>query len=179
MRRRNIFTELNNLTKLLIGVAVLGVLILVGNGLGLDDSHWMFLGDFGSQKLITFSPERYEFEPVMPGKAAEPVRFTVVNSSAQNLEIGSVYIKNPNFVVVANTCPKPPISLPSGGSCAVTVKFSPTDSGKFRTNLEVFYIFDTTSGSTEGLSPVLIGTSGTNLSAVKETPPTTATAGYY
>ncbi len=178
IKENDIYSEIQNLGKLFIGVVVVAGLITLYNLFYFQEGQWQ--AENSGEKFLTFTPDHFEFESTALGTSTEAVRFKVTNYSIHALEIGSIFVKNPNFTVVSTTCPKPPIALGRGGDCAVDVQFTPTEVGKFQSNLEIFYVHDSSTGSTEGFSPILRGKASPSLSANKSPKDGEAkTAGYY
>jgi hypothetical protein len=88
---------------------------------------------------ITYSPNFWDFGNVARNTSQDKL-FTLTNASASSIYLStSNFETSGSFVITANTCPSGSTPLISGGTCAITVRFSPTADVLESTLLRTYY----------------------------------------
>jgi hypothetical protein len=88
---------------------------------------------------ITYSPNFWDFGNVARNTSQDKL-FTLTNASASSIYLAtSNFETSGSFVITANTCPSGSTPLISGGTCAITVRFSPTADVLESTLLRTYY----------------------------------------
>lgn len=88
---------------------------------------------------ITYSPNFWDFGNVARNTSQDKL-FTLTNVSASSIYLAtSNFETSGSFVITANTCPSGSTPLISGGTCAITVRFSPTADVLESTLLRTYY----------------------------------------
>jgi len=103
---------------------------LTTSAIDLGESGQDTIFGFGRLNLSTLSvdPASIDFGEVLRGSSMERV-LTLRNLGNQNLVIGTIILPTLPFGLISDQCSGN--SLPLGGSCSLTVRFSPTSMGHF------------------------------------------------
>ncbi|NWF76100.1 MAG: choice-of-anchor D domain-containing protein [Nitrospirae bacterium] len=116
---------------------------------------------------IAVSPSSYDFGTVTVGSSSSPVTFTISNTSTEDIIISNIDITGTDsdqFTLQTGTCTSLAPTITSGGSCTVTVTFSPTSEGSKSASLQ---IISSDSGS-PNLNVLLSGTGGTQAAGLPD-----------
>lgn len=115
--------------------------------------------------LVASSPS-LSFDPVASGSMSGELEVDLSNTSAAPVAVGKVSVAGGDFAVVADDCSG--TTLPSGASCAMTVRFAPRQPGAQAGTLSV---------STAGTDVAVVPLSGVGLAAQTTTADGTAPSG--
>ena len=119
------------------------------------------LTGLGSAISLTGAPVSFGNVLVKTTSANKVV--TVANKGTTAITMGAVTLTNTtDYAIVTNTCPASGANLAAGGSCAITVHFTPSSTGPKRGSVVV--------NDSDPSSPQLIGLTGTGSSSVALSP---------
>jgi len=126
-------------------------------GPGVDRGAYEYGAVVSNLPNISVSPGSFNFGNINTGIASLPRTFTLSNTGAQDLVISSMAISGADagmFSLQTGTCPSLSPTLVSGGSCTVTVVFTPSAEGGRNTILQIL----SNDPDTPTLNVVLSGT---------------------
>jgi Abnormal spindle-like microcephaly-assoc'd, ASPM-SPD-2-Hydin len=121
----------------------------------------------GVQPLISVVPSSMSFGKVTVG-VTNTQTFTVSNPGTASLSIGQPSVAGTGFSLSGGVAT--PVSVPPGGSAAVTVGFTPTSASSFSGNL--------TLTANAPNSPVVVPLAGTGVSAVLQITPSPSSVSF-
>jgi hypothetical protein len=144
--------------------------ITINNNGYFNQTNTVALSGVGSAISLTGAPVSFGNQLVKTTSANKVV--TVANKGTTAITMGAITLTNTtDYAIVTNTCPASGASLAGGGSCAITVHFTPSSTGPKRGSVVI--------NDSDPSSPQLIGLTGTGTSSVALSPssitfPTTA-----
>jgi len=117
---------------------VLLLLALFCTSCGVDTRSSVMLPVTGgvSTTNITFSPDEVDFGVLRLKSTSAAKAVTIQNNGSEPILLRRLSI-TAGFSIVANTCPKPPETLASQGSCTVDIVFKPNIAQKWVGELQV------------------------------------------
>ncbi len=107
---------------------------------------------------VTFSPNYHDYGNLLVGANASNA-FTVQNSSASSVFIGSVATTSAKYTITANTCPSGATALAASATCTITVQYAPTAETSDIFELDVSYGPDQARNTNLVAAATLIGKS--------------------
>jgi hypothetical protein len=136
------------------------------SGNGVDRGAYEYGGIVVNAPNISVSPSGFSFGNIPVTVASSPQTFTLSNTGSQNLVVSSIGITGADsgmFSLQTDTCPSLSPTLSSGGSCTVTVVFTPSSEGEKSATLQI--------QSNDPDTPTLnIGLSGTGTVVIPDLP---------
>jgi hypothetical protein len=111
-----------------VTTAETGTLTVSGSSTNSPQSVTLTGTGINATGALSLSPSSIPFGTVTEGSSATPQAITITNTSTtQTLSVTSVATTgNPDFSISSTTCGATPFTLAIGGTCTVSVTFSPT-----------------------------------------------------